>query len=206
MMPETDSRSVAAFAQLAMRLKQVRRQGWLDREVADPESVADHSWSVALLAWLLAAESPDLDRERVLLLGLLHDLPEALAGDATPFDQHRDASGSIDAERFRETPAYTAAEREGKRQREMEALEHMLGCLPENLAGTVRSAWLEYDAAESAEAIFVKKVDKLETAIQALAYQAQDPKIVIESFLRGAERDIDDPVIIAVLTETRHST
>jgi putative hydrolases of HD superfamily len=205
-MHEADHRSVAAFAQLAMKLKLVRRQGWLDRGIAGAESVADHSWSVALLAWLLAAQYPNLDRERVLLIGLMHDLPEALAGDATPFDQHRDASGSIDAERFSETPEYTAEARKGKRQREIEALEQMLACLPEHIASRVRSIWLEYDSAESPEAVFVKQVDKLETAIQALAYRDLDPEIVIESFLLGAERDIDDPVIAAVLAASGQTT
>jgi putative hydrolases of HD superfamily len=204
-MPETDHRSVAAFAQLAIQLKHVQRQGWLDRGVTDPESVADHSWSVALLAWLLAAQHPQLDRERVLLLGLLHDLPEALAGDATPFDQHRNASGAIDPGHFVDAPGYTPEVRHRKRQREIAALEQMLDCLPEDVAGTVRSAWLEYDAAETAEAHFVKQVDKLETAIQALSYQNVDAGIVIESFLSGAERDIEDPVVAAVLAESRRS-
>jgi len=204
-MPAGNHQSVAAFARLAIGLKQIRRQGWVDRGVTDPESVADHSWSVALLAWLLAAERPDLDRGRVLLLGIVHDLPEAVAGDATPFDRHRDESGAINSEHFGDLPAYSAEDREAKRRREIEALEQMLACLPAEMAGTVRSAWLEYDAAETAEAQFVKQIDKLETTIQALAYHEIDPDIVIESFLRGAERDIVDPVVSAVLTETRRS-
>ena len=88
------------FWSLALQLKRLRRTGWIDRGVSDPESSADHSWGVALLAWLLARDYPDLDRERVLLLGLIHDLPEAVAGDATPFDHLRDATGVIASDHF----------------------------------------------------------------------------------------------------------
>jgi putative hydrolases of HD superfamily len=95
------------FWSLAIRLKKLRRQGWIDRGVNDPESTADHSWAVALLAWLLVHDRPELDRDRVLLLGLVHDLPEAVAGDATPFDADRDEYGAIPAERFHALPSYS---------------------------------------------------------------------------------------------------
>ena len=79
---EHTDNGIMRFWALAQQLKHIRRQGWLDRGVNDAESSADHSWGVALLAWLLACDRPDLNRDRVLLLGLVHDLPEAVAGDA----------------------------------------------------------------------------------------------------------------------------
>jgi putative hydrolases of HD superfamily len=200
-MPAGNHQSVAAFARLAIGLKQIRRQGWVDRGVTDPESVADHSWSVALLAWLLAAERPDLDRERVLLLGIVHDLPEAVAGDATPFDRHRDESGQIDPALFLEAPGYPADERNLKHQREKEALEQMLAGVPAGLAADIRSAWSEYEANSTPEARFVKQVDKLETAMQAFAYRHDDPRLVVDSFLRGAELDIEDERLLLVLKD-----
>lgn len=191
--------ALLGFVQLAARLKQVRRQGWIDRGVDSPESVADHSWAVALLAWTLAGERDDLDRERVLLLGLIHDLPEALAGDATPFDAERDASGAIAAEHFGRPPVYSDAARALKRQGEVQALDEMLDGLPEHLAGDIRRAWQEYDDAQTPEACFVKQVDKLETVIQAEGYLACQPQLRIESFRQGARRDIQDPQLRAIL-------
>lgn len=46
------------------------------------ESVAAHSFGVVLIALMLARLVPSADRERLLLLSLLHDLPEARTGDA----------------------------------------------------------------------------------------------------------------------------
>ncbi|MGH2411415.1 MAG: HD domain-containing protein, partial [Chloroflexota bacterium] len=66
-------------------LKHLPRTGWLDREVASPESVAAHSWRLAVLAWIVASEV-GLDANRAMAIALMHDLPEAVTGDHTPFD------------------------------------------------------------------------------------------------------------------------
>src|SRR5688572_10646893 len=80
------------LARFLARLKRVKRTGWLDRGIpeAGVESVADHSLSVALLAWACAVERREhgvsLDPARVALLAVIHDLPEAETGDAPPYD------------------------------------------------------------------------------------------------------------------------
>src|SRR5687767_7316770 len=81
-LPEVEG--LFAFIRGAGRLKGIRRQGWVDREVADPESVADHSFRLVVLAWLVA-DRLGLDSNRAIRLALIHDLPEAFAGDQTPF-------------------------------------------------------------------------------------------------------------------------
>lgn len=206
-MSRNDDIGILAFFELASALKEVRRQGWLDRGVEDPESVADHSWAVALLAWSLASERDDLDRERVLLLGLVHDLPEALAGDTTPFDDNRDATGRIESDLFRQAPGYSEATRAHKREVESAALAEILSPLPPSLAAEIREAWQEYEESQTPEARFVKQVDKLETVIQAERYRSQDPDLVMESFRLGAQRDIVDSqlrqVLAALLDDTQ---
>ena len=64
-----------------LRLKRTPRAGWFRVGVDRPESVADHSFSLALLAWRLARETPGLDANRVVLMALLHDFPEARLTD-----------------------------------------------------------------------------------------------------------------------------
>ena len=67
-----------------LRLKDVKRQGWVNAGVDAPESVAAHSWGMAVLALKLCPE--DLNLEHVLKLCLVHDLPEVIVGDLTPTD------------------------------------------------------------------------------------------------------------------------
>jgi putative hydrolase of HD superfamily len=45
------------------------------------ESVADHSFRTTVIGYVLASLEPRADRNRVLLMCLLHDLPEARTGD-----------------------------------------------------------------------------------------------------------------------------
>jgi len=45
------------------------------------ESVADHSFRTAVIAYVLASMDPAADREKVILMCLFHDLPEARTGD-----------------------------------------------------------------------------------------------------------------------------
>jgi putative hydrolases of HD superfamily len=184
--------SVREFWQVAIVLKQVRRQGWIDRGVDLPESIADHSWGVALLAWLSAHGRDDLDRDRVLLLGLVHDLPEAIAGDATPFDVDRDESGRIAPDTFRQAPAYSDEMKRSKRQAEHHALTAMIANLPQPLAKEIQAAWVEYDEQRTPEARHVRQVDKLETLLQSQSYSVDHPALVMDSFRLGANVDISD--------------
>lgn len=63
------------------RLDQIPRTGYLQRGVEPAESVAEHSWHVATIAWTLLPEVQPLDDLRVLELALLHDVGELTLGD-----------------------------------------------------------------------------------------------------------------------------
>ena len=67
-----------------LALKQLPRTGWVRSNVENPESVAAHSWGMAILALRLAPK--DIDLTRVLSMCLVHDLPEVIVGDLTPHD------------------------------------------------------------------------------------------------------------------------
>lgn len=136
-----DDRALAAEA---MGLKEVDRAGWLRVGVARPESVAAHSWGVALLALLRSPE--ELDRGRLLAMAILHDLAEVRVGDLTPHD---------------------GVSREEKHRRERDAMAALLGHRPELLA-----IWEEAEAGQTAEARFLKDLDKADMALQAERYAA----------------------------------
>ena len=59
-----------------------------------PESVAEHTFRVCVLAWLLREDFPELDMQRVLEMCLFHDIGESITGDVASFnktDDHRTA-------------------------------------------------------------------------------------------------------------------
>ena len=72
-----------------VQLKQLYRQGWLHKGISLEycESVAEHSFCVALLALVLAYEySVELDTAIVIRMALIHVLGEIYAGDFTTVD------------------------------------------------------------------------------------------------------------------------
>jgi putative hydrolase of HD superfamily len=134
-----------ALLEEAIRLKEIVRAGWVRAGIGTPESVADHSWGMALLAIVLCPD--DLDRERVLALAIVHDLAEVRAGDITPDEMPREV----------------------KRERERVAAAGLLREHPKLWA-----LWEDYEQARSPEAKFVHELDKLDMGLQALRYGAPE--------------------------------
>lgn len=132
--------------QKAFELKTLHRAGWIRRGIKDPESVAAHSWGIALLCLEFAPRvKPVLDLEKVLKLALIHDVPEVLAGDITPHD----GIPKLQKQRLERDSANVV------------------------LNTTMLDWWEEYAENSTPEANFVHCMDKIDMALQAMLYQNQ---------------------------------
>lgn len=107
------------------------------------ESVAEHSWRLALTALFLRDEFPALDMDRVIRMCLIHDLGECFTGDIPSFLK----SG-------------------GDEERERSALETWVASLPAPYSVELKTLYAEMDALETDEARLYKALDKLEAIIQ----------------------------------------
>lgn len=67
-------------------LKRTPRSGWQFLG-SGSESVAEHTFRTALVAWVLARLEGTVDADHVLRLALVHDLPEARTGDLNYMNQ-----------------------------------------------------------------------------------------------------------------------
>jgi putative hydrolase of HD superfamily len=194
-----DAAGLARFLHRVGRLKRLPRTGWLDRGVpaAETESVADHSFRVALQVWLAAAADPDLDRDRVVKLALIHDLAEAVTGDVPPYDpaELERAAGADRAEILNRRHVRSQARAEAKRAAESAAMADLLSDLSAPLAAELGDLWRELETGVSAEARFVKQSDKLETYLQSLEYLAGDPERPMNSFAVEVAEVIDAPAL-----------
>jgi putative hydrolase of HD superfamily len=180
-MPPAEKPGIGALAEAAGKLKQVRRKGWVDRGVVDAESVADHSYRLALLAWALARER-GLDADLALKIALVHDLAEAEVGDETPFDAMLETDPMFDPARFEQAPPEDSVRRDAKHARERAAIERLAARLPAAVGAELLELTRAYDAQESAEARLVKELDRVETLMQAEEYRAEQPDLPIGSF------------------------
>jgi len=154
------------FLLAALDLKDESRTGWVLRGVERPESVAAHTWGVALLC-LLFAEEAGVDRERALAMALVHDVAEAVTGDVPT----RAQSGAQPT---------TSAEKEAAERAAMDGL-----LAPVADPDELRGLWEAYEARETPTARFVKDMDLVENCLQALKYERDeryDPAVENDHF------------------------
>ena len=105
-----DQRTFLDFLSVLEKLKCNTRHSWTS--TGRHETVAAHSWRLAMMAFLLKDELGDVDMDKVLRMCLIHDIGEAVTGDIPSFDK-------------------TASDEEA----EVRAIEEMLAPLPEPLRG-----------------------------------------------------------------------
>ncbi|MCH1982598.1 HD domain-containing protein [Ruminococcus sp. OA3] len=131
----------AAFMLEADKAKNIFRQTHLSGHGRN-ENDAEHSWHMALMAFLLSEHAnQEVDQLRVIKMLLIHDLVEIDAGD---------------------TYAYDDAGNETKRQREEKAADRIFGLLPEDQERELRELWEEFEAYETPEALFAHVLDNFQ--------------------------------------------
>jgi len=107
------------------------------------ETVAAHSWRLAVLALMIAPEFPEIDGNKLIRMCLVHDFGEAITGDIPS---------------FLKTQAHEATEEN--------AVQTLLSTLPGAQRGDLTALFAEMDALETTEARLYKALDKLEAVIQ----------------------------------------
>jgi putative hydrolase of HD superfamily len=141
----SDIRAVLDFLAVAERLKCELRHSWLSD--GRQESVAEHSWQMALMAMLMHRhlEVP-VDLGKTLKMILTHDLVEALVGDV---------------------PFFERSERKtNKAAREADAIEQIRALLGGEAGQEIYDLWHEYEAKQTPEAKFAGALDHLEVQAQ----------------------------------------
>ena len=160
------------FFKNSLNLKNISRQGWIDKLfIEQPESVADHSYSMAVMAMVIS-DLENYDSEKILKMVLLHDLAESKIGDFTPDQITKDKKEKIENNAF------------------YEIIEN----LPESIKLKYVEIWKEYQNQISIESKIVYQIDRLEMALQAKTYQKDgSSKEDITTFLETAKSDITHP-------------
>lgn len=107
------------------------------------ESVAEHSWRIALMAMLVGPDFPEADMNKVIRMCLIHDLGEAFTGDIPAFWKSKSDETT-----------------------EEYILNEWVQTLPENTRQEFSALYAEMNALETLEAKIYKALDKLEAIIQ----------------------------------------
>lgn len=127
-----------AFILEVDKIKQIYRQTYL-ADASRKENDAEHSWHLALMAFLLAEHANEsVDVLRVMQMVIIHDLVGIDAGDTYAFD---------------------VAGNESKREREAAAAQRIFNLLPPDQAEFLMELWEEFECEETPEAHFAHTLD-----------------------------------------------
>lgn len=159
-------------------LKEIKRAGWVREGVKDPEHVADHVFSVALMSYVMATEM-GLNAERCAAMALIEDIAEAKIGDIAVRPREKDQTAS-NAE---------------KKRLEQTGTEEMLSLLGEMPASRLGALWKELKTESTEEAKLVKQLDKLDYIVQLVRYSEDLNDKAVDEFFETAGRVITIPEV-----------
>jgi putative hydrolase of HD superfamily len=181
------------------KLKEIKRKGWKLRGIKNPETIAAHSFRMAIMAWLLG-KGKKLDINRVIKIALIHDLCEVYAGDTTPYDKLLPKNKEKIKELFNKWPRFPQWQKEKnffeKYKKESQALRKLTQNIPPSIQKEIRLLWDDYEKGLTPEGRFVRQIDRLENLLQALEYCQRGEKFAIEPWWIQIEELIDIPVLI----------
>ncbi len=160
-------------------LDRVPRTGYLLRGIADPESVSEHSFHVALLALFLGPREPGLDVQRAVSMALLHDCAEVRTGDLP-------------------RPAATYLPTGAKKTMEAAVFKDLLA----PVSSTVHEMIEEYEVGESIEARFVRGCDRFQLTLKAWHY-SQAGHQGLGEFFEGIEAKCEWATLEELYSELR---
>ena len=136
-----EARSLIDALSVAERLKDATRHCYTSG--GRHESVAEHSWRLALMAYWVSDEFPELDTAKVIKMCLIHDLGEAFTGDIPTFEKS-----------------------DSDEKHEEQLLLQWTASLPEPFCTEMTALFQEMAARQTPEAKLYKALDKLEAVIQ----------------------------------------
>lgn len=142
-MEKRDVNDILTFLRRSKQLQSAERYG--SSLVGMQNTVAEHSWRLALMALVITKECDvQLNLEHALTLALIHDLAEAKTGDIDAYTQIQEGKKLL----------------EQKAAMEEKAMKEMTADL--SFGGWILDLWEEYETQETTEAKFIKALDKIE--------------------------------------------
>ena len=158
---------IVEFYRILAKLKDIKRRGWVLRDIPLGESVSDHTFGVTVLTMFMA-ERYSLDVEKAMKTSLIHEVGETEIGDLTPED---------------DVPP------EEKRKKEEAAAERILNNV--DPSGELLGLWRDFEYSRTPEGRLVKEIDKFEMGLQAASYGEKHPEFDKDEFLRSSLAALD---------------
>lgn len=161
-------------------LQDLKRTGWVDCGVKNPESVKEHTEALLRLAVEISQYLTEAERDGLVDMLEVHDWPEAIHGDEVILELEPGERQALQAVKFAS---------------EKRALETICRGLPDG--EQIINLWLRFETGTDPAAIFGRELDKYQAIEKALEYELEQGIALFEEFLTYSINFIRHPVLLA---------
>ena len=190
------------------KLKRMPRLYWSLRKVKNPETVADHIFTLILMTWIFGKKiHPKLDQEKLIKMALCHDLYAVFTGDTTPYDRILTGDEKQREETLKKMFRLSQKEKERiflkNYQEEKRALEKLTFKLSQGLKREMVQLWKEYRTKSSPEGRFLSQLNVAAILFQGLLYEKRYKNFKAAPIWEWAFEVCDNPLILDFLEEMK---
>jgi len=169
------------FFKTVGKSKRLPRTGWVREKIKNPESAAEHSFRVGVIAMTLA-DKLEVSKDKLMKMALIHDLGTALTEDMVWIRW-----GVVDLKA-----------RDKKEREEIRGIVSLFSNIPGGKEYI--KIFEEMTLRSSKEAKVFWQIDKLEMALQALEYE-QEQKKNLDEFFATADLYIKHTILRGMFEE-----
>ncbi len=160
-------------------LHKLKRTGWIDMGVKNPESVKEHTESLVALAHELSDLLTEEEKDGLIEMLEVHDWPEAIHGDEVILELNPDDRKALKAAKF---------------ENEKKALQSICTDLPNGDA--IMNLWLRFETSDDPASVFARELDKYQAVEKALEFEEEQGIELFDEFLTHSINFIHHPVLL----------
>lgn len=177
------ARGVLRYEEIAphvyVSLQKLKRTGWVERGVENPESVKEHTEALLALAQELLPALSDEEKDHLIEMLEVHDWPEATYGDEVILELKPNDQKDKIAQKFED---------------EKRALQAICEDLPNG--EEILKLWLRFETSDDVAATFARQLDKYQAVEKALEYEEEQGITLFDEFLKYSINFISHPVLL----------
>lgn len=183
------------------KLKRMPRRGWVINQIKNGETIAEHIFRAAIMAWVLGKEKKDnFNIEKLIKIALVHDLCEVYAGDTTPYDSILPKGKKMLRDLMKTWPRFSVSDKKkmgsDKSKKEIAGFDKLIAKLSPALKKELKSLWLDYEKGLTPEGRFFRQTDRMENFLQAYEYWKKFNNPPLAPWWLWAREFFDEPILV----------
>lgn len=202
-----DNEKILEFLIEIGQLKRLPRLYWKLRNVKKPETVAEHIFTLAIMALVFGGQKKQLNQEKLLKMALFHETTAIYTEDTIPFYNKLPKNKKERDKVFETFPKLLKKAKTSKffkdYKQEASAIKKIVAGLEPALQKEFMNLWQEYRNRSGLEGRFLSQLNVMAILLRALLYKKEDKSFSVNAIWEWAFRICDDPFCCELMDELK---